>query len=290
MTTIQYSYDFILNSLNNINVLLDDNSLLTKFNEIVKQNRFNPKKYVKKFNYTNWRNAFKKEDEAKKNTDDIIIEKINLLLNKISKNKFEVLSNKIVDLIGDNKSYLNYTINKLFKLATDQHLLTAVYSDLCLFLNEKYEEVNLKEIILNECKSNYKNYNKSIELINLSKTDDENDYDILCRLNKNKKKLIGIFHLIGNLFMKELVDSIVIWKYLDLLFKNLKDNDIDVELREQYISCLKELLTKTGNKLLELEKDKFQVDIINIIKEQMNDKRFNNREKFMFMDIIDLFE
>ena len=57
--------------------------------------------------------------------------------------------------------------------------------------------------------------------------------------------------------MKELADSIVIWKYLDLLFKNLKDNDIDIELREQYISCLKELLTKTGNKLLELEKERF---------------------------------
>lgn len=291
MTTVQYSYNFILDLLNNNKSLLDNTSLLSKFSDIVKQNKFNPKKYVKKFNYTNWRNAFKKEDEAKKNTDDIIIEKINLLLNKISKQKFEVLSEKITTIIGDNKTYLNYSINQLFKLATAQHLLTNVYSDLCLLLEEKYtsDKINIKNIILAECKSNYHGYNKMIDKITEEKSEDDTEYDILCKINKCKKRLIGIFHFVGDLFIKNLVEDIVIYKYLELLYNNLNDNTLDVELREQYVLCLKELLTNTGKKLNKNDAEKFTINVLDKIKLFNKDTKFNNREKFMFMDILDLF-
>lgn len=292
MTIINYSFDFVNNYiLKNNHLLIKDKTILSKFKTIVENNYFNPKKYVKKFNYTNWRNAFKKEDEATKNMDDIVYEKINLLLNKISKKTFDILSQKIIELIDNNEKYLKYTIYLLFKLATTQHLLTNVYSELCLLLEKKYttNKINIKEIILNECKSNYKNYNKSIELIKKNKTIEDTDYDILCKINKSKKKLIGIFHFVGNLYQKKLIVDIVIYKYLELLYQNLNDDTIDIDIREQYVSCLKELITNTGEDLKIHDSNKFNKDVLKVIEIFMKDTKFNNREKFMFMDVMDLF-
>jgi len=74
-----------------------------------------------------------------------------------------------------------------------------------------------------------------------------------------------------------------------LLYQNLEDNKIDIELREQYVSCFKELIKNTGQQLKLDEEERFKVEIIEKINNYSKDKRFNNREKFMFMDILDFF-
>ena len=89
------------------------NDFIDKFKKIRLQNNFNPSRFVKKFNYTNWRNAISKEDEANKNIDDINNEKISLLLNKISGKKFDILSDKLIEIISDNEKYLIFTIYKI---------------------------------------------------------------------------------------------------------------------------------------------------------------------------------
>ena len=238
-----------------------------------------------KFNYTNWRNSISKEDEANKNIDEINNEKISLLLNKISSKKFDVLSDKLIEIICDNESYLTFTITKLFNLATEQHLLTPVYSNLCLKLTNKY--TNVKSTILQKCKEHYKKYN-----IQTDTNEEQNNYqkyDKLCKKNKEKLKLIGIFHLVGELYKQKLVENIVIEKYYDLLLLNIES--AEEELREQYIECLKEFNIKVGKQFKSTEETKF-TKIFSKIKEYNNPSyeiKFTNREKFMFMDIIDLF-
>ena len=101
-------------------------------------------------------------------------------------------------------------------------------------------------------------------------------------------KLIGIFHLVGELYTQQLVDNVVIEKYYELLFTNLEASE--TELREQYIECLKEFCLKVGNQYNLVEADKFSIILEKIKQYNKNDTfNFTNREKFMFMDIIDLF-
>ena len=284
MTTIVYDYAFISKFLENNQTITVPDTFITKFKKIKVNNNFNPNRFVKKFNYTNWRNSISKEDEANKNIDEINNEKISLLLNKISSKKFDVLSDKLIEIISDNNNYLTFTITKLFNMATEQHLLTFVYSNLCLKLNNKYK--NVKSTILQKCKEHYKRYNIQKD------TEDQNSYqkyDNLCKKNKEKLKLIGIFHLVGELYKQKLVDNIVIEKYYELLLLNVES--AEEELREQYIECLKEFSMKVGKQFQSTENNKFSV-ILNKIKEYNDTScniKFTNREKFMFMDIIDLF-
>ena len=281
MTIINYSYNFITNFIEkNKELTINNDKIIEFFKEIRNINVFNPKKYVKKFNYTNWRNSISKEDETNKNIDDITIEKIKLLLNKISKKTFDLLSKKIFQLISDNKKYLDSTIEILF--------IYAINSDLCFNLNKKFGD-NIKNKILDECKKKYKNYNNSINLA--KKNDNELDeYDLLCKINKIKKTLIGIFNFIGSLYNKKLVDDIVIWKYLELLYQNLEETNLDIEVREKYIACLKSLIINVGKSIQNNDKEKFENQCLSKIRQYQKDKKFNNKEKFMFMDIIELFE
>ena len=180
-SSLCYNYQFILNFLNSNKENIVDIDFINNFKKIKIQNNFNPSRFVKKFNYTNWRNSISKEDTANKNIDDINNEKISLLLNKISAKKFEVLSDKLIEIISNNDNYLTFTITKLFNLATEQHLLTPVYSNICLKLNKQYTAI--KSTILQKCKEHYKKYN-------IQKNDDTlnkyQKYDNLCKKNKEK--------------------------------------------------------------------------------------------------------
>ena len=56
-------------------------------------------------------------------------EKISLLLNKISNKTFDNLYNKLIGIIDTNDTYLDFTIERLFNFATEQYLLTKLYSE-----------------------------------------------------------------------------------------------------------------------------------------------------------------
>ena len=282
---IIYNFNQIQNFLSDYKDLLLSNSVIQHFKQIKKDNVFNPNKFIKKFNYTNWRNSVSKEDETNKNIDDINCEKISLLLNKISNKTFDNLYNKLISIIDTNDTYLDFTIERLFNFATEQYLLTKLYSRICLNLNSKYG-TNVKKTILEKCKMYYRNYNnnkKSVENDTLSVEDKQ------IKLTKLKYKFIGIFHFVGELYKNSLIDTIVIWKYLNLLFENLNDDTI----REQYIECLKQLLIKIGDKIIEVEPTLFQTNVLQKIDFYITNKKqysFTNREFFMFMDIKDLFK
>ena len=77
--------------------------IIQQFKDVKLQNRFNPSRYVKKFNYTNWKNSVNKEDEIKKNTDDINKEKINLLFNKISNNTFSTMYENLLNITSERR-------------------------------------------------------------------------------------------------------------------------------------------------------------------------------------------
>tara|TARA_B100001094_G_scaffold126130_1_gene122249 strand:- start:1654 stop:2511 length:858 start_codon:yes stop_codon:yes gene_type:complete len=278
------SYSFILNFLKKNKLIMVENDIKNKFEMIKKNNTFKPIKYVKKFNYTNWKKSTNKEDEIKKNTDDINKEKINLLFNKISKKTFTVMLDNIIKIIELNTEYLNHALQQLFNLATSQHIYITLYSQICKKLTDKYGE-QVEKTILNYCKEYYKQYS----LIDKKNDTIEDTLDITHKQSKEKEKIIGTFQLVGELYQFNLVNNFVIEKYLNLLLNKLKKNadktgKNEIKLREQYIECLKGFLIKVKTKLSSLKRD----EIVKKINYLLSDKlSFSKREQFMFMDILD---
>ena len=289
MNPKQYSYLDILEFLKSNSQQLVNESKQQLFKTIRKNNRFNPNKFKKKFNFTNWKNSINKEDEVKKNTDDINKEKINLLLNKISKSTFTTMYQNLVTIIDKNTEYLTYTLQQLFRLATSQHIYIALYCSICEKLTEQYGDI-IKQSLLKYCKKYYSDYNISTT----KKTEYDTDLDLLHRQTKEKEKLIGIFYLVAGLFELNLIDMIVIDKYISLLFNKIKEISTSVDtnvvsLREQYIESLKQFILKVNLKLSD-SKNKEIIKKCNYFIDNVDSNTLNKREQFMLMDILDSYD
>jgi len=280
---IDYSFDFISNlnkKFNKNNILkLEESKYFKLFNEIRTNNKFCPK-FTKKFNYTNWKKYVSKEEEGKKNEQDILLEKIRSILNKLTIKNIDDLKIKIVKHISQNNILLNKTIEYLFEMAIVQRIYCNVYSKLCVFLNEKYGQKIIKQYLLNRCKKSFGNQ------FQIKDVDPKTDYDQFCINMKEKQKFIGIFHLVGELYNEYLIDNTIIWNYLRLLFKNF-DSDLSEITRSKYVECLKDLIFKIGKKYKKSDFNKFS-DVMVKIKIYSKSDKFKHREKFMFIDIIEI--
>ena len=181
---ITYSFDYINSLSKTCNSKLTDNTLIKFFNFIRTNNKFNPR-FTKRFNYTNWKNSVSKEDEGKKNENDILLEKIRALLNKLTSKNLDTLQIKLVEQISDNTNLLNYTIGSLFEMAIIQRVYVNVYAKLCMFLNNKYGELTIKSSILNKCKEFF------IQQSKIKEVDEKVDYNQFCKNMKDKNKFIS---------------------------------------------------------------------------------------------------
>jgi len=274
-----YSFDNIESLSKKYSIKLEDDTIIEFFNNIRLNNKFNPV-FTKKFNYTNWKNAISKEEEGKKNEEDILMEKIRSLLNKLTSNTLDNLKVKLIEYLSQNEQLLEKLISSLFNVATIQSIYCNVYAKLCVFLNNHYGENKVKKGIFDRCKTYFKSqYGKKI-------ASSENDYDKFCQDMKEKTKLIGIFHLVGELYKENLINSVVIWNYLRLLFENL-DSDLKEDTREKYVECLKKLILTVGPKY-KSESDTIQYhNVIKKLKEYSISETLSFREKFMLMDVLE---
>lgn len=252
------------------------------FNTIRIKNKFNPHKFSKNnINFNNWKKSLSKEEEGKRNERDIICDKIRNLFNKCTNANYEPLKEKLTEYINDNDDILNRTITIIFSVATQQSIYCQVYARMCKFLFDKYGET-VKEQILLKCKEQFRNHKK------LEACDEEDEYDLFCRVMKQKKKFVGMFNLVSYLYEEDIVKDLVIDKYITLLFSELKTN-LSEDTKNEYVECLKTVFTNVHQKLKNSFEEKFN-EYVNNIREMSNNSNFKNRDKFKFMDILELFE
>jgi hypothetical protein len=252
------------------------------FNTIRIKNKFNPQKFSKNnINFNNWKKSLSKEEEGKRNEHDIIFDKIRNLFNKCTNTNYEALKDKLTEYINGNDNILNDTINIIFSVATQQSIYCRVYAKICKYLYGKYGET-VKEQILLKCKEHFRNHKK------LEACDEEGEYDLFCRMMKQKKKFIGMFNLVSYLYDVGIVEGVVIDKYIKLLLSELNTN-LSEDTKTEYIECLKTIFTNVYSKMKEsLEKEKLD-EYINNINQLSKSSDLTNRDKFKFMDILELF-
>ena len=284
MSKIQYTVE----QVNELYKLFDKTLILgpkyiKQFNTIRIKNKFNPHKFSRNnLNFNNWKKSLSKEEEVKRNEHDIIFDKIRNLFNKCTNSNFDALKNKLTEYINGNDAILNDTISIVFTVATQQSVYCKVYAKMCKYLYETYGET-VKTQILRKCKEHFRNHRK------LEACDEEDEYDLFCRIMKQKKKFVGMFNLVSYLYEIDMVDNLVIDKFIMLLLSELKTN-LSEDTKNEYVECLKTIFINVYKKMKQsMEKENLD-GYISSINELSKNSNFKNREKFKFMDILELFE
>ena len=216
----------------------------------------------------------KKKPLKYKKTPLTDFKELNLLLNKLSDSNLDAIANKCMGYL-DNDINKEQFINIIFDAAISQPTFCNIYSKLL----KKCNKYDIKSAIIIKFESFYKD--TTIEPI----TEDiaKNNYDLFCKLNKEKQKLIGCFVLIGELYIIDLIPLTVLDIYLNLLIDSIMSQD--GELGNKYIECLSNLMIK--NK----KKGGFKLDdrLKDILLSLSTDKiKFKTRYRFMLEDIYKL--
>ena len=189
-------------------------------------------------------------------SDDNIVKRINGLLNKITENNFEKIYDKINSILK-NENIIDCMIDKVFDKAIVQTGFCKLYAQICAkFCNNVEEEIlstSIKESLMRKCNEMY------IECLQEDDYEKVNvhDYEEFCKYMKNKKKLIGIFHFMGNLHKQKLASDKDISTYINLLVKKIKFyQKIDKikqeqkELLENLCECLCKLLQTVRDSII----------------------------------------
>lgn len=286
ISIVRYDIDFICNLCKQITTKLDD-ATMKKLMEIKINNRFitesNPVvlKYIMQKETANvWRN------EKENNTQDAVTlfnETLNSSLNKITDANFGDIQANILESIDKlgliNSVYKESILDIIFNKSITQHTYAHLYSKLLVTLISILGD-DFKIDLLNKIKSFYKN--------NIEKEFSESSYDEICSGNKNKYKLLGNFIFMGELYINNVIDKLVILQYLEILF-NCSFNSKDIENVDRYIESLLNLIKTIGLKLEDEIGEEFIVLVIDKLKTiTANKDRFKSRLRFLVMDIIDL--
>ena len=149
--------------------------------------------------------AKRKAELNKESSDDVFVKGIRSTLNKLTVEKFDTLSDQIIDLIAQSNRP-NYGIPLLMQLvfekATTQHHFINMYVSLCVklhkWLTDNMEmaesQSNFKRVLLNQCQTSFEQYLEPPEGFEGLTGDELYEAQV-----KYKTKMLGNIRLVGQL-------------------------------------------------------------------------------------------
>lgn len=207
-------------------------------------NRSAPTKFDK-----SWR--FVKTKVKKENMTNLeeAINKVNSLLNKLSKKNFDNISDSIFEKIEENKSVemINGVIENIFMKAVMQPTYCPTYVKLLNMMDEKYGIIDL---IDNKCLE-YKSIIKDKKVTEDASMTEQEKYDLFCKLNKEKAYKAGYSQFIGELFKNNMITEKTIKSnliyFLDNLGKSIVEEPKGTYVEDSII-CLCQLILTIHSK------------------------------------------
>lgn len=149
--------------------------------------------------------AKRKAELNKESSDDVFVKGIRSTLNKLTVEKFETLSDQIIDLIAQSNRPnhgIPLLMQLVFEKATTQHHFINMYVSLCVKLHKwltdnmdvAESQSNFKRVLLNQCQTSFEQYLEPPEGFD-GLTGDEL-YEAQVRY---KTKMLGNIRLVGQL-------------------------------------------------------------------------------------------
>lgn len=222
---------------------------------------------------------------------DSIFRKVRGILNKLTPEKFQKLSDDLLMLDLNSPKILNGIILLIFDKALDEPKYSSMYAQLCKRI-EKELEIDIDktksntflQILLNVCRDKFENrvqYSEKIINSELALTDDLEE-----KKNVAKQKILGNVKFIGELYKLDMLGEPHLHKMLRSLITSkssasTEKNCEDMECLAQLIkTCGKNLDTELGKQLMDQYFDRME--------QYSQSSKYPPRIRFLLRDLIEL--
>jgi hypothetical protein len=161
--------------------------------------------------------------------------KINSLLNKLTKDNFDGIYQKINQILDNRKVLITYTIKNLI----NKIVLQSIYIDIYVKFYKKIYNEKTQEIF-------EETFNELCDILQNNNKNKDDNYDKFCRYIKDKTRYINLFLFLGSLYNNNIISDKIINKnknYLETLISNSSKED-----NEKYVEAYSKFLLKLNNK------------------------------------------
>ncbi|KAI8093227.1 uncharacterized protein BX664DRAFT_329231 [Halteromyces radiatus] len=257
-------------------------------------------------------------------SQDEITRKVKALLNKLTLERFDSISDKIIgyakqSINEDDGQSLRTVIQLIFEKACDEAPFAAMWAQLCRKLYEwvppEIKDVNIKDkngkpicgnplyckYLLNRCQQEFEKGWKSTSITTTTATDENGDDDSSTNKKgatlgdimmteeyykavKIKRQGLGLVQFIGELYRREMLSQRIMYQCL----KQLCDDG--AQAQEEEVESLCKLLTTIGADIDRGSQTATWIDVFfkRMKNEMYNSPHLSSRVKFMILDVFDL--
>jgi translation initiation factor 4G len=201
------------------------------------------------------------QEHGENETDDSVLKKALLILNKLSLTKFDKLSDDFLACgIGRNEKCLRGATQLIVKKAQDEQHFSAMYASLCLKLaatpmaldegDDAKKGKKFKKMLLEECQKEFEEDTTTKIEIATKDVTDKDEKRIVADLVK--KHYLGHMRFIGELYKGDIISIKIMLHCLPALLENdrvirgMEDIGSRSEIDEEKIECFTKLMATIG--------------------------------------------
>jgi translation initiation factor 4G len=229
----------------------------------------------------------KKKHQPLVKNEDKLMANYRSILNKLSDNNIELLTNEIILLKIDTKEKMQKLIDCIFNKAINDSKFRKNYAIMCKLLSGLSVLDNDKKILFIELLLNRAQYMFN-EAINISEDlDKSNNFDNLVSSNKIykfKEQVSGCVEFIGYLYLNDLITIKILQACFMLIFDRINQKKLYT------VDNLAVLFKIVSDKLHKISIDAYTYLFGRIQKLKDNNDLIGLKERFMLMDLIDYLE
>uniref|UniRef100_A0A182P600 Eukaryotic translation initiation factor 4 gamma 2 n=1 Tax=Anopheles epiroticus TaxID=199890 RepID=A0A182P600_9DIPT len=223
---------------------------------------------------------------------DSVFRKVRGILNKLTPEKFQKLSDELLKLDLNSSKILNGVILLIFDKALDEPKYSSMYAQLCKRIQKELEtdidkskSTTFLQILLNVCRDKFENrvqYSEKIINSESTLTDDLEE-----KKNVAKQKILGNVKFIGELYKLGMLVEAHLHKMLRSLFTNKSSSSTEKNCED--MECLAQLIRTCGKNLdTELGKQLMDQYFERMEKYSQSQSMFPPRIRFILRDLIEL--
>ena len=223
---------------------------------------------------------------AEESKTDVVLRNANAILNKLTKEKFDILSDRLINVGIDTPDILDGIIDLTFDKATSEPKFALMYAELCVKLSKEAPEfedagkkITFRRRLLNKCQQEFMEKEKELDASDLTAEEAE------LQAKKIKRRYLGNVGFIGELYTLRMLQNNVIIDCVIRLFGKEPIPDVD------NLESLCKLLTKTGKRLdNDQTGHQFVLTVFDKLKDLAVCKELEARYRFMVKDLMELHE
>ncbi|KAJ1918832.1 hypothetical protein H4219_002371 [Mycoemilia scoparia] len=245
-----------------------------------------------------WKPSRQADKAGENSTIEVVERQTKILLNKLTPDNFEQVSNDIIDVANKSKEesdghILRRAVIIIFEKATDEPTFSATYAQLCkkmitsidpeivdknvLTKDGRYLSGGLlvRKYLLNRCQEGF-DLGWKVDM------PDDIESDEYYKAAKIKRQGLGLIQFIGELFLLDMLTLKIMHECVKRLLSNINDPE------EEEIESLAKLMTTIGKKF----DTEDAAEVIDVYFERIRllsvNKKLSSRIRFMLKDVIDL--